>query len=156
MLSFLKVFVRGIVCTVLLPLILAVWVLYGVYCLIAFMVMLVKSIIVFFAGGSATGEMEEDRKARELILKNEQAQVDQARAMNMFYQNMAAQQMMQQPMAQPAVMPADNPVQQQPVQPQPAQFEPFIPDPVKEPPLPGTEVQQPIEDKGDSDDGQSN
>lgn len=158
MLSFLKVFARGIICTVLLPLILAVWVLYGVYCLIAFMVMLIKSIIVFFAGGNAAGEMKEDIEAKRILLEAEQAKVEQAQVMNMMYQNMAVQQqmmqqqMMQQGMPQPAAMPTPEPAPQ----PQPAQFDPFIPDEVPEQPLPGTEEEQSINsEKGGNDNGQS-
>lgn len=158
MLSFLKVFARGIICTVLLPLILAVWVLYGVYCLIAFMVMLVKSIIVFFAGGNAAGEMKEDIEAKRILLEAEQAKVEQAQVMNMMYQNMAVQQqmmqqqMMHQGMPQPAAMPTPEPAPQ----PQPAQFDPFIPDEVPEQPLLGSEEGQPINNgEGGNDNGQS-
>lgn len=163
MLSFLKVFARGIICTVLLPLILAVWVLYGVYCLIAFIVMLIKSIFVFFAGGSAAGEMKEDIEAKRILLKAEQAKVEQAQVMNMMYQNMATQQqmmqqqMMQQQASQVASQPAIMPTPEAAPQPQPAQFDPFIPDPVPEEPLPGAEPEQPINNKeGGSDDDQSN
>ena len=67
MLSFLKVFARGIICTVLLPVILLVWVLYGVYCLIAFMVVFVKNIILFFAGENPAGDMKEDIEAKKIL-----------------------------------------------------------------------------------------
>ncbi len=162
MLSFLKVFARGIICTVLLPLILVVWVLYGVYCLIAFTVMLIKSIIVFFAGGNAAGEMKEDIEAKRILLEAEQAQVEQAQVMNMMYQNMAVQQqmmqqqMMQQQMPQPSPQPAVIPTPEAAPQPQPAQFDPFIPDPVPEEPLPGSENEEQINNaEGGNDNGQS-
>lgn len=161
MLSFLKVFVRGIVCTILLPVILVVWVLYGVYCLIAFFVMLVKSIILFFAGDNPTGEMKEDIEARRILLEAEQSKADQAQMVNMMYQNMATQQQMfNQQMMQQQSMP------QQPVFPQPQQpqndFNPFTEDPIPENPLPNDEpiqnFDQPTEPKveeGEPDDGQS-
>ncbi|MCQ2801232.1 MAG: hypothetical protein MJ222_01050 [Bacilli bacterium] len=157
MLSFLKVFARGIICTVLLPLILAVWVLYGAYCLIAFMVMLVKSIIVFFAGGNAAGEMKEDIEAKRILLEAEQAKVEQAQVMNMMYQNMAVQQqMMQQQMMQQGIPQPAMPTPEPAPQPQPAQFDPFIPDEVPKQPLPGAEEEQPINNgEGGNDNGQS-
>ena len=168
MLSFLKVFARGIICTVLLPLILAVWVLYGVYCLIAFMVMLVKSIIVFFAGGNAAGEMKEDIEAKRILLEAEQAKVEQAQVMNMMYQNMAAQQqMMQQQMMQqqisqpttpqPAVFPTPNveQPQNQPEQVQQNDFDPFTPDPIPEEPIPGNEPAEPNVEEGGNNNDQS-
>lgn len=161
MLSFLKVFARGVICTVLLPLILLVWVLYGVYCLITFIVMLFKSIILFFAGDNAAGELPEDIEAKKLLLEREQSQLEQAQVMSMMYQNMAVQQqMMQQAMGQQfnqppfsqqtypqqpiqqqyQQQPVQQPYPQQPVQqqtPQPQSgFDPFIPDPVEEQPLP--------------------
>ena len=159
MLSFLKVFVRGIVCTVLLPLILVVWVLYGVYCLIAFLVMLVKSIVVFFAGGSAAGEMKEDIEAKRILLEAEQAKVEQAQVMNMMYQNMAAQQqmmqqqMMQQNMPQPAVMPAPDVAPQ----PQPAQFDSTNLEPAQEEPSNEgvLENDQPANEEGGNNNDQS-
>ena len=167
MLSFLKVFVRGIVCTILLPVILLVWVLYGVYCLVAFLVMLVKSIILFFAGDNAAGELPEDIEAKKILLEREQSQVEQAQVMSMMYQNMAAQQqMMQQAMGQQFGQPTfpQQPAQpqpyQQPTQPQPVQpqneFDPFTPDPVEEQPLPTPSTEVDINNtEGGNDNGQS-
>ena len=145
MLGFLKVFARGIICTVLLPLILAAWILYGVYCLITFVFMLIKSVVVFFAGGNAAGEMKEDIEAKRILLEAEQAKVEQAQVMNMMYQNMATQQqMMQQGMAQV------------PSQPQPAQFNQSNPNSISEQPVASSETEQPINDKeGGNNDGQS-
>lgn len=134
MLSFLKVFAKGIIYTVLLPFILVIWVLYGVYCLVMFFVVLVKSIILFFTGENAAGEMKEDIEAKRILLEREQAQIEQAQVMSMMYQNMAAAQnqmygqqpMMQQP--QPAVMPTPAPQPQPEQQPQ-DDFDPFTPSP---------------------------
>lgn len=126
MISFLKVFLRGIVCTVLLPLILLVWVCYGVYCLVIFLIMLVKSVICFFAGDNATGEMKEDIEAKRILLEKEQAQIDTNTMLNAMYMNTLNQMQAQaygQPMPQPA---SQQPIYPQPApapQPQPVQFE---------------------------------
>lgn len=98
MLSFFKVLLRGIIVTVLLPLILVVWVLYGVYCLITFIVMFIKSTVLFFMGDSINDELKEDVEAKRMLLEKEQAQSEQQQ----FYSNMnnmlgaMAQQMQQQ------------------------------------------------------------
>lgn len=149
MLSFLKVFARGIICTVLLPVILLVWVLYGVYCLIAFMVVFLKNIILFFAGENPTGDMKEDIEAKKILAEKERAQVEQAQVVSMMYQNMAAQQQMYgQP--QPA------PVQPAPqAQPEENDFDPFTPDLIEAPlPEPKSSEEQQI-NEGEPNDGQS-
>lgn len=117
MVSFLKVFARGVICTVLLPVILVVWVLYGAYCLVAFVIVFIKNVILFFTGENPTGDLKEDIEAKRILLEKEQAQVEQAQVMSMMYQNMASQ------FAQPqrAPQPANN------------DFDPFSPDPVEEP-----------------------
>ena len=156
MLSFLKVFARGIICTVLLPVILLVWVLYGVYCLVAFLVMFVKSVILFFAGDDAAGELPEDKQAKIILMKREQAQFEQQQATNMLLQNMTVQQqMIQQAMNQQQGALQQPVFPQQPQQPQDG-FDPFTPDPVPENPLPGTpDVEQQNNEEGGNDDGQS-
>ena len=126
MISFLKVFLRGIVCTILLPLILLVWVGYGVYCLVAFLVMLVKSIITFFAGDNPTGEMKEDIEAKRILLEKEQAQVDATTMLNAMYQNTFNQMQAQQygqPMPQPTPQQPIYPQPEAAPQPEPAHFE---------------------------------
>ena len=153
MVNFLKVFLRGLLCTVLLPIILAVWVLYAVYCLFAFLVMFVKGIIVFFAGGSAAGELPEDIEAKRILLEAEQAKVEEAQAMSMMYQGMA--NMMQNGM-QPAM---GQPMQQPEVQqgPAPAQFNPEETEPVQEESFsePVSSEDEQINEEGGNDDGQS-
>lgn len=123
MVQFFKVFGRGVLYTVLLPFILVVWVLYGVYCLIIFIIMFIKSLIGFFKGESVTGETKEDQAARKMILEQEQAQQNATQMMSAMYQNVLAQaqaqqtmmqqnpgmmgqQMYQQPVPQPAPQPA--------------------------------------------------
>lgn len=132
MAHFFKVLGRGVVVTVLLPLILAVWVLYGVYCLGIFIVMFIKSVITFFSGGQVTGEMKEDQEARKIVLEHEKAQSDATQMMSAMYQTALAQAQMQQammsqggmnPMQQPYVQPVPQPQpQQQFVQPENTSF----------------------------------
>lgn len=128
MISFLKVFLRGIICTVLLPLILLVWVCYGVYCLVIFLIMLVKSVICFFAGDNATGEMKEDIEAKRILLEKEQAQIDTNTMLNAMYMN-TLNQMQAQAYGQPMPQPAP----QQPIYPQPAPQQPIYPQPAPAP-----------------------
>ena len=158
MLGFLKVFVRGIVCTVLLPLILAVWVLYGVYCFFAFIVMFVRSVILFFAGDNPTGELKEDIEAKKILEQKAQMEAEQAQVMSMLYQNMANQQMY----GQPQPMQPQQPVQPQIVQPQPEQqpqsdFNPFGQEKTPQNELPQEEShsEEPEIEEGGSDNGQS-
>ena len=154
MLGFLKVFARGIICTILLPFILLIWVLYGVYCLVMFFVVLVKSIILFFAGENAAGDLKEDIEAKRILLEKEQSQVEQAQVMNMMYQNMAAQQQMfNQQMMQQQAMPQQPVMPTQPVQPQPTaqqqnDFDPFTPD--------SEEQSEPFKDNNLNEEGGNN
>ena len=154
MLGFLKVFARGIICTILLPFILLIWVLYGVYCLVMFFVVLVKSIILFFAGENAAGDLKEDIEAKRILLEKEQSQVEQAQVMNMMYQNMAAQQQMfNQQMMQQQAVPQQPVMPTQPVQPQPIaqpqnDFDPFT--------LDSEEQSEPFEDNNLNEEGGNN
>lgn len=92
MLHFFKVLLRGILTTVLLPLILVVWAGYAVYCLIAFIITLIKSLIYFFAGDSASGEMKEDIEAKRILLEREQAVVDANSMLSTFFSGVVNQQ----------------------------------------------------------------
>lgn len=138
MLGFLKVFARGIICTVLLPLILLVWVLYGVYCLVLFLVMFIKAVISFFAGNNGKGEMKEDIEAKKILEQKAQVEVEQAQVINMMYQQMTTQQTMQQQMAQQMQQTQEN------------DFDPFTPSENEE--QPSNEV---TKNGGDPNDGQS-
>ena len=154
MLGFLKVFARGIICTVLLPVILLVWVLYGVYCLVLFLVMFVNAVISFFAGNNGKGEMKEDIEAKKILEQKAQAEVEQAQVISMMYQQMTTQQAMQQQMMQQQQMqpqPMQQPVQQpQENIPQENDFDPFTPSESEE--QPSNEV---TNNEGDLNNGQS-
>jgi hypothetical protein len=110
MLQFLKVFGRGVLTTVLLPVILLVWVLYGVYCIGLFIFMFFKSTIEYFQGKTFNAELPEDLEARRIILEKEQ-QAEQAKdALSMMYQNMT-QTIMPPKEGEPI---PDNPFQENP------------------------------------------
>ena len=66
--DFLKVFVRGIIITVALPLIVAFFALYIVYLATVYLVMLIRNAIVFFMGGSIM-EMKQDVEAKKLMIQ---------------------------------------------------------------------------------------
>ena len=64
--EFLKVFLRGLIVTLLLPFIAIFLVLYTVYCTIVYLIMLVRNTIVFFMGGSIN-KMKQDQEAIKLL-----------------------------------------------------------------------------------------
>ena len=88
MLQFLKVFGRGVLVTVLLPVIALVWVLYGVYCIGLFIFMFFKSTIEYFQGKSFNADLPEDLEARRMILEKEKQEEQAKDALSMMYQNM--------------------------------------------------------------------
>jgi len=71
MLGFIKVFAQGVLYVVLLPLILAILALYAVYCTITFIYMAIKSIIIFFSGGTPMGDLPEDVEAKRILMEKE-------------------------------------------------------------------------------------
>lgn len=94
MLAFLKVFGRGVLVTVLLPFILLIWVLYGVYCVGAFIFMFFKSTIDFFKGKSFNADLPEDLEARRIILEKEKSTEQATDMLNMMYKSAMAQTIM--------------------------------------------------------------
>ena len=72
--------------TVLLPFILVIWVLYGVYCIGLFIFTFFKSTIEYFQGKTFDADLPEDLEARRMLLEKEK-QDEQARdALSMMYQ----------------------------------------------------------------------
>ena len=67
MTEFLKTFGKGVLYVVLLPFILLFVVIYMVYLLISFLVMGIKSAIVFFTGGDPLGDLPEDKEAKKTL-----------------------------------------------------------------------------------------
>ena len=91
MLSFLKVFARGIVVTLLLPIILLILALYGAYCLVLFVVMFFKGVIDYFRGNNFSADLPEDLEARRMVLEKEKADSQAKEMLNMMYQTTMAQ-----------------------------------------------------------------
>lgn len=91
MVALLKLFGKGVLTTLLLPIILLVWVLYGVYCFIAFIVMFFVNVVEFFQGKNYGGDLIEDLEARKILLEKEKADEQLRAAANMMYQNAMAQ-----------------------------------------------------------------
>ena len=72
MLGFLKIFLQGVLYVVTLPLILAVLALYAVYCVFVFIYVAIRSVIVFFMGGTPLGDLPEDVEAKRILMEREQ------------------------------------------------------------------------------------
>ena len=82
MLGFLKIFLQGILYVVLSPLILLTLALYAVYSLIAFIYIAIRSIIVFFMGGTPLGDLPEDVEAKRILMeRQEQSRQDSTQAL---------------------------------------------------------------------------
>ena len=91
MLHFLKVFGRGVLVTVLLPVILLIWVLYAVYCVGVFIVMFFKGVVDYFKGKTFNPDLKEDIEARRMILEKEKQEEQAKEALSMMYQNSMTQ-----------------------------------------------------------------
>ena len=98
MLKLLKVFGRGVLTTLLLPVILLVWVLYGVYCIGLFVFMFFKSTIEYFQGKTFDADLPEDLESKRILLEKEKTNEQARDALSMMYQNA----MSQAPSPQPA------------------------------------------------------
>ena len=72
MLGFLKIFLQGILYVVTLPFILLILAIYAVYCVAIFIYMAIRSIIVFFMGGSPLGDLPEDVEAKRILMEREE------------------------------------------------------------------------------------
>ena len=110
MVKLLKLFAKGLLNTVLLPVYLLVWVLYAIYCMGSFFVMFFVDIIEYFQGKNTTGDLLEDLEAKKIVLEKEKADEQAKEAVNIMYQNALAQAAMNQ-----AVQ--NNPQPSTPVQP---------------------------------------
>ena len=91
MLNLLKVFLRGIVTTVLLPVILLIWILYGVYCVFVFIFMFFKGVIDYFMGKSFNADLPEDLESRRMLLEKEKRDEQAKDMMSIMYQNVYGQ-----------------------------------------------------------------
>lgn len=92
MLKLLKVFARGIIVTLLLPVIVLVWVLYAVYCIGLFIFMFIKTTIEYFKGLSFNADLPEDIEARKIVLEKEKRDEQAKEMLSSMYENSLAQQ----------------------------------------------------------------
>jgi len=97
MLSLLKVFVRGIVVTLLLPIILLILVLYGVYCIGLFIFMFFKGVIDYFRGKTFNADLPEDLEARRMLLEKEKQEEQAKDMLNMMYESTMARSQFMNP-----------------------------------------------------------
>jgi len=97
MLKLLKVFGRGILTTLLLPVILLVLCSYGIYCIVVFIVMFFIGVVDFFKGKSFNGDMIEDLEAKRMILEKEKADEESKEMLNILYKNALTQLEMDHP-----------------------------------------------------------
>lgn len=109
MLSLLKVFVRGIVVTLLSPIILLILVLYGVYCIGLFIFMFFKGVIDYFRGKTFNADLPEDLEARRMLLEKEKQEEQAKDMLNMMYEStMSRSQYMSQNNETPNVETSNN------------------------------------------------
>lgn len=109
MASFFKTFFKGILYIVLLPFIALLLAIYFVYCLVVFLYMGVRCIIVFFAGGSPLGDLPEDVKAKEILATQAQNLVLQQQTYQQYPSfNRTQQPYNQDPYVEPTNVAVDN------------------------------------------------
>lgn len=69
MLGFIKIFLQGLLYVVTLPLILLILALYAVYCVFVFVYIAIRSVIVFFMGGTPLGDLPENVEAKRILMQ---------------------------------------------------------------------------------------
>ena len=116
MASFFKTFGLGVLYVIGLPLILAIWAIYAVYCLGVFIYMAFRNVIIFFSGGTPNGDMKEDVEAKRILLERSQ----KSQASQNIYVSPTPQPMYQNPVPQP-VQREPEPYEQ-PAEPEPMYF----------------------------------
>ena len=126
MLNLLKVFLRGLLTTLLLPVIILIWVGYGVYCIFVFIFMFFKGVIDYFRGKSFNADLPEDLESRRMLLEKEKHDEQAKDMMNMMYQNVFGQGRVLTPETAEQNYQEQNPYNP-PVQEEPSLEEPFEP-----------------------------
>ena len=113
MLSLLKVFVRGIVVTLLSPIILLILVLYGVYCIGLFIFMFFKGVIDYFRGKTFNADLPEDLEARRMLLEKEKQEEQAKDMLNMMYESTMARSQFMNPVPEAPNNSFETPVEQE-------------------------------------------
>lgn len=78
--DFLKVFLRGIIVTILLPVIVLFLALYTVYLTIVYLIMLIRNLIVFFMGGSIS-DVKADIEAKKILKNQKNVETDMTKVL---------------------------------------------------------------------------
>ena len=113
MLSLLKVFVRGIVVTLLSPISLLILVLYGVYCIGLFIFMFFKGVIDYFRGKTFNADLPEDLEARRMLLEKEKQEEQAKDMLNMMYESTMARSQFMNPVPEAPNNSFETPVEQE-------------------------------------------
>lgn len=113
MLSLLKVFLRGIVVTLLSPIILLILVLYGVYCIGLFIFMFFKGVIDYFRGKTFNADLPEDLEARRMLLEKEKQEEQAKDMLNMMYESTMARSQLMNPVPESPNNSFETPVEQE-------------------------------------------
>ena len=111
MLSFFKIFGQGVLYVILLPFIVLLLALYAVYCILVFIYMAIRNIIIFFSGGTPLGDMKEDVEAKKILMARQEAPRQAAyvsSAPQPVYQQPTYQQPIEQPIPEASVTTPEN------------------------------------------------
>ena len=77
MASFFKLVGKGILYALGLPFFVVALCLYSIYCLIMFIYEAIRSLFVYFSGGTPFGDLKEDVKAKQILLQRQNQQANQ-------------------------------------------------------------------------------
>lgn len=76
MMGFLKTIGYGVLYTLLLPFILLLLVLYAIYCLVLALYEAIRTLVIFFSGGTPFGDLKEDVKAKEILIAKQNSELN--------------------------------------------------------------------------------
>ena len=77
MASFFKLVLHGFLYALAFPFFVVALLLYSIYCLIMFLFEAIRSIFVFFKGGTPFGDLKEDAEAKKILLERQGAEKEE-------------------------------------------------------------------------------
>lgn len=80
MMGFLKTIGYGVLYTLLLPFILLLLAVYAIYCLVLALYEAIRTLVIFFSGGTPFGDLKEDVKAKEILIAKQNSELNPAPA----------------------------------------------------------------------------
>ena len=80
MASFFKLVLHGFLYALAFPFFVVALLLYSLYCLIMFLFEAIRSIFVFFKGGTPFGDLKEDAEAKKILLERQGAEKEETPA----------------------------------------------------------------------------